>query len=152
MNDSELHDLDALEAELRVLVRRLDPVPAAVDEAARAAFGWRSFDVELARLTYDSWDDRALVGIRGHDLRQLTFEAPGLTVEVEVGGGPAPTLVGQLAPVQGATVELRHRGGVATVIADGLGRFTLERLPSGPMSLRCRRAGAPAVETEWVPI
>lgn len=151
MNDSETHDL---EEELRVLIRQLDPVPTAVDQAARAAFEWRSIDAELAQLTYDSWQESAaLAGVRGRDSRQLTFEAPGLTLDVEVTDGPTQTLVGQLAPASAATVELRHREGVLTVLVDALGRFVVERLPAGPISLRCRPAGASSsVETEWVTI
>lgn len=151
MNHSELDDL---EAELRALVHQLDPVPAAVDEAARAAFSWRSVDAELAELTYDSWTERrALAGVRGRNSRQLTFEAPGFTLDLEVEEGPPPTLVGQLAPASAATVELRHREGVLSLLADALGRFVVDHLPPGPVSLRCRPVGASSsVETEWVAI
>lgn len=151
MNDSEIYDL---EEELRVLIRQLDPVPAAVDQAARAALQWRSVDAELARLTYDSWvDERALTGVRGHDGRQLTFESPGLTLDVAVEEGTGQALIGQLSPPSAATVELRHRDGMLTVLADALGRFMVEHLPGGPISLRCRPTGtSSSVDTEWVAI
>jgi hypothetical protein len=149
-------EIDQLADRLRVLGNRVDPVPVAVTAAARAAFAWRTVDAELAELTYDSWvDDRALAGVRGcGGARQLTFEAPGLTVEMEVGAA-APCLVGQLVPAHPGTVEVRHDGGSLTLAVDDLGRFAAKHLPAGPLSLRCvidAGAGAAPVETEWVAV
>lgn len=148
------HELDQLTERLRVVGNRVDPVPAAVAVAARAAFGWRLIDAELAELTYDSVvDDAALVGVRGRGgPRQLTFEAPGLTVEVEVGDDAGPRLVGQLVPAHPGTVEVRHEGGSLTVAVDDLGRFATDRLPAGRLSLRCTADAAAPVETEWVAV
>ena len=48
-------DKDATtEAELRAIFAHLDPVPQLLDDAARAAFGWRTVDAELAELLRDS--------------------------------------------------------------------------------------------------
>lgn len=147
-------ELDQLEVRLRSLGNRIDPVPAAVAAAASDAFSWRTIDSELAELTYDSlMDDRALAGVRGGGgPRQLTFEAPGLTVEVELGDGAAPHLVGQLVPPRFGTVEVRHEGGSVTLAVDDLGRFAAHHLPTGPLSLRCTADAAPPVETEWVAV
>ena len=147
-------ELDQFAGRLRTIGSRMDPVPPAVLSAARAAFEWRTVDAELAELTYDSWvDDRELVGVRSSGgRRQLTFEAPGLTVEVEVADGAAPGLVGQLVPAHGGTVELRHGGGVLTLAVDDLGRFAVSHLPAGPLSLRCTADAASPVETEWVAV
>ena len=42
-------DIDATtEAELRALFAHVDPVPQLLDDAARAAFTWRTVDAELA--------------------------------------------------------------------------------------------------------
>ena len=50
-------DKDATtEAELRALFARVDPVPPLLDDAARAAFTWRTVDAELAELMRDSAD------------------------------------------------------------------------------------------------
>ena len=50
-------DKDATtEAELRAIFAHLDPVPQLLDEAARAAFTWRTVDAELAELMRDSAD------------------------------------------------------------------------------------------------
>lgn len=151
MND---HALDQLTAELRAVAKQVDPVPETVTAAARAAFGWRLVDAELAELTYDSWvDDRALVGVRGSGgPRQLTFEASGLTVEVEMGDGAAPRLVGQFVPARAGVVEVRHQGGVLTVAVDDLGRFAAHGIPSGSLSLRCTADALSPVETEWVAV
>jgi hypothetical protein len=86
--------------------------------------------------------------------RLLTFEAPGLTVELQVTAlGTRRHLIGQLVPNRQARVMVRHQDGIATVDADGFGRFRVEDLPSGPGSLRCHlggeQAGAPVV-TDWV--
>ena len=48
-------DRDATtEAELRAISSHLDPVPQLLDDAARAAFTWRTVDAELAELMRDS--------------------------------------------------------------------------------------------------
>ena len=84
---SERRDDEALFGKLGPAVARHDPVPEAVSAAARGAFGMASLEAELATLVYDSSlgdeDTRALVRGQGGG-RELTFEAPSLTVEVEV--------------------------------------------------------------------
>ena len=145
---------EALLAELRAVAGQVDPMPAAVTEAARAAFSWRTIDVELAELTYDSvLDDQLLAGVRGvaKAPRLLTFEVPDLTVEVEVqpaGGGLR--LLGQLVPPSLALVHVLHRGGERQVGVDEAGRFSVEQLEHGPAQLRFRLEGGVAVSTPWV--
>lgn len=135
--------------DLKRVIGDADPVPPEVLAAAVASRAWRRVDAELAELVYDSVVDAVLVRNRG-GARQLTFEASGLTVEVEVG---PRTLDGQLVPPQPAQVELRHRHGTLTVSADRLGHFRVEHVPHGPVSLRCQpdAAGTPT-ETAWVVI
>lgn len=147
-------ELDHIAERLRAIGSRVDPVPPAAVAAARAAFEWRTVDAELAELVYDSWmDDRALAGVRSSGgRRQLTFEAPGVTVEVEVGEGAAPDLVGQIVPALGGNVELRHEGGILTLEVDDLGRFAVRHLPAGRLSLRCNAPAASPVQTEWVAV
>jgi hypothetical protein len=148
---------DRLCQELDAVIARLDPVPAEVVRAAHAAFGLRTVDAELAAIVNDWLLDRPLAGVRGAEgPRSLTFEAPGLTVEVEVTVvGPRRRLIGQLVPACLATVTVRHSGGVLQVDADELGRFRADDLPPGPASLRCDlagdRDGGPVV-TAWVTI
>ena len=71
--------------------------------------------------------------------RQLSFRASGLTIELEItGNGGGWRLAGQLIPRQSAIVEIRTAGGVITAEADSLGRFSVDNVPFGPVSLRCR--------------
>jgi hypothetical protein len=130
-----------------------DAVPPYVTAAARASFQWAGIDRELAHLVYDSYldGDDARAGVRGPgSARQLTFESPSLTVELEVTATPARRLVGQLVPPRPGTVEVCHRDGSFSVEADDLGRFAAERVPPGPLSLRCAEHSARPVATDWV--
>ena len=145
-------DSDEVAERLRRIAGEVDPPPAEVVAASRAAFAWRSIDAELAELAYDSWlDDRPLAGVRrAGGPRQLTFEAPGLSVEVELVDGDQRKMVGQLVPPGPGAVEVRHAEGSLTAAVDELGRFVVESLPAGPVSLRCRPGGTRIVDTDWV--
>lgn len=140
----------ALLAELRQITALLDPVPSEAIAAARSAFAWRTIDAELAELTADTLVDVQLVGVRSAATpTMLTFESAGLTVELEVttlAGGRR--IMGQLVPTGAGAVEVRHKGGTVTVDADEIGRFSVDGVDAGPVSLRCT-AGGRAVETDW---
>jgi hypothetical protein len=88
--------------------------------------------------------------------RQLSFRASGLTIELEITGtGDDRRLTGQLIPRQPAVVDIRHAGGVITVEADELGRFSAEAVPPDQVSLRSRLGPATdqsSVVTGWVTI
>ena len=74
-------------------------MPEHVLAAARGAFTWRTIDQELADLVFDSATE--LMGVRDHGgTRQLTFQAPGLEIEVMVADPDTRRLVGQLVPAQ----------------------------------------------------
>ena len=131
----------------------LDPVPDAVTAAAKAAFGWRDLDAQLARLI----DEEQLVGAstRAHgEHRLLTFEAPGVTVAIEateING--ARKLIGQLVPSGADHVALEtaaQTGQQLTAPVDHLGRFTLSSVPAGLVRLRCTLPDGAQVVTEWV--
>ena len=146
-------EYESLLADLQ-LAGELEAVPAELVAAAKAAIMWRTIDAELAELTYDSQlDDLALSGVRsGEPSRLLTFESPGLIVEVEsLDAGTRRRLVGQLVPAQPGRVQVRHGGGTIEVPADDLGRFTADGILPGPVSLRCTGVdGVVAVVTDWV--
>ena len=154
-------DDDALLARLGHLVRRIDPVPVAVQIAAHAAIEWRTLDAELAALVHDSAEDGALLAVRGVAAapRALTFEAADLTIEIEAevaGAGDGLSLVGQLLPPQAANVTIRHGERLIAVRADDRGRFAARGITPGPLSLRCRLDAAPGtgrlVETGWLTV
>ena len=142
---------------LREVVRKADPVPSDVEDAARATFTWRTIDAELAELAYDSLlDDDRLAGVRGDSApRALTFEGPSFGVELEVAeDGGLRRLLGQLVPPGPAQIEVRHSGGLLRLAADAVGRFAASGVAPGPVSLRCIVQGSdgPPLETAWVTV
>jgi hypothetical protein len=148
---------DELEAELRRLAAHRDPVPARLRQAAVDAFSWRDIDAEIAELVYDSLlDADAASLVRGPaDQRLVSFAAGGVTIDLEVtSAGPERTVMGQIAPPQRATVDIRHPEETVTVEADDLGRFWSGPLPPGPASLRLRpppdAAGPAVIITDWI--
>lgn len=122
---------DALLAEIGEALRRHDRPPAEVVAAAKELFTWRTVDAELASLTFDSLLDDEPAVVRtttAAPLRVLTFEADGLTVEVEV---EERRLAGQLVPAVAAEIELVTPHRTVRAGADHLGRFVLA-LPVEP--------------------
>jgi len=152
MTMTDLEDDDQLLARLTGLARRIDPVPSEVVAAATGSFAWRTIDLELAELVYDSAEEPDLVGVRSEGGgRHLTFATDTVTVEMEI--GEAGGVVGQLVPPQPAAIEIRHRSSTTALVADHLGRFQGPGVPSGPMSLRCRPdSGRGAIATDWLVI
>jgi hypothetical protein len=147
-----------LEEELRRAVARLDGVPPPLFQAAVDSYTWRAVDAELAELVFDSVVDSGRAGaVRGPGQpRLLSFDADGLSIDVEVSGmGPARTLIGQIVPPQPASVEVRQGDEVTALDADELGRFRSGPLGSGPFRLACSVGTELArrrVATEWVAI
>jgi hypothetical protein len=123
-------------------------------ELAKASYGLRAVDAELATLSSDS-GLTAGSGMRAAAAPRLAvFEAAGLSVEIEI--EPAARsglwrLVGQLTPAGPARIGIRrHDDAVSWADADDRGRFSADQLPGGPLSLRCERPGQPAAATEWI--
>jgi len=148
---------EQLLTELRRIAQQIDPVPPWVTEAACAAFAWRCGSAELAELTYDSiLDDQRLAAIHeGREQRQLMFESMSLLVDLEVArAGRFRRISGRLEPAQVAPIDVRHTNGTISVETDELGRFTVDDLPPGPMSLRCRVGPSNEwiVDTSWTPL
>jgi hypothetical protein len=151
-------DKDATtEAELRAIFAHLDPVPQLLDDAARAAFGWRTVDADIAELLRDSadaTDDAALLVRSGGGPRQLSFESPQLGIEIEVTetGPRERRLAGQLLPPTDATITVERPGqDPLNVQADDLGRFVLEGLRAGALRLHVALRGA-QIAIPWTSI
>ena len=125
---TELPD-DALQELLGLALRQADPVPEHVLAAARGAFTWRTIDQELADLVFDSATE--LMGVRDHGgTRQLTFQAPGLEIEVMVADPDTRRLVGQLVPARSDNrAPGRHRNSLEQE-SDRFGRFTFDGAPT----------------------
>jgi hypothetical protein len=151
------------------VLEAIDPVPAGVLDAARAAFGWREVDAELAALIADSAE--ASAGVRGDDdggpdapgaatagtsaARVVTFDGPTGGVEVELSRGRAGSvrLLGQVVPAGRAEVEVRTPAGPGPrTETDDVGVFVVDGVPRGPVSLRVSRPDAPPMVTAWTRI
>jgi hypothetical protein len=143
-------DDDALLGEALAAIREnLGPAPAHLVAAGKQIYTWRSVDAELAVLTFDSLLDEPVGAVRGGaDMpRVLTFEAAGVTVELEVEHPPTGRrLSGQLVPPGAADVEARAGEALWRGVADRFGRFVLP-LPSRPshVDLRFTRSGGQPV-------
>jgi hypothetical protein len=140
-------------ARLAELFRDAEAPPWSAD-LAKASYGLRAVDAELATLTSDSRLS-AGSGMRTAAAPRLAvFDAAGLSVEIEIEPAGRPgswRLVGQLAPAGPARIGIRrHDGAVSWADADDRGRFSADQLPGGLLSLRCERPGRPAIATEWI--
>lgn len=142
-SDAELLDL------LREGLTTADDVPASVFEAGYAAYSWRTIDVELAALMYDSATDLAASGARAEQaaVRAMTFTTAVITIEIEIG---ADEVLGQLNPGMATqvTVEVQDSG-PAVCPVNGVGGFVIAPLPSSPFRLLVEVDGHPVV-TGWV--
>jgi hypothetical protein len=141
---------DQLIATLGDAIQHADPVPEHVLAGARAAFTWRTIDAELAELVFDSATE--LTGVRSEDMaRQVTFQAPGVEIEVMVIENGQRRIVGQLIPPSEVTVQLTSGDSVAETQTDELGRFTFNDVLPGPVRLSViGSSGEDVVHTEWV--
>jgi hypothetical protein len=140
---------DALQELLGIAVRQADPVPPHVVASARGAWTWRTIDEELAALVFDSATE--LTGVRDvRGPRQLTFQAPGVEIEVMVADPATRRLVGQVVPAQATTVRLEGTQGALEQAADRFGRFSFEPVPRGPVRLSIVGNEGTATTTDWV--
>jgi hypothetical protein len=145
----------ALLAQLGSTFDAIDPIPPDLVGLARATITWRDSDAALAELVADSLVDAAHVRTRrAGGPRLLTFEAEGLTIEVEVAeDGISRRLLGQLVPPSPAEIVVRWQDGQVRVQADEIGRFSVSAIPSGQVSLSCTLENArKPVVTSWVQI
>lgn len=145
----------SLLARLRSTFETVDPVPPDALDVARTSLSWRDPDAALAELVADSLTDAASVrSRRAGGPRLVTFEADGLTIEVEVAeDGETRRLLGQLVPPSRAEVVVRWSNGHTSVNADEIGRFSASGIPAGLLSLTCTLEHATrAVATSWIRI
>jgi hypothetical protein len=155
------HDADdTLLAELRRVVAVIDPIPEAVQIAARAALDWRTLDAEFATLVHDSLVDEPALAVRGGAAgpRTLTFEAGDVEIEIEAEpqGEGRMRITGQIVPAQTAQIGISAGGALVVTRADRRGRFAALGVVPGRLRLRCWLDGAPdggrLVETAWLQI
>jgi len=144
-------------AELRSVLRRVEPAPAAVLNAAKAAFNWRAVAVAIAGLEFDSAidddEDFARVRATGSE-RTLRFRAPGQVVEIALVDGNK-RLSGRVDPPSGGSMVLRRPDGrESSAQVNEIGQFFFDHLGQGVISLKSvpGRSGVAGFETEWVTI
>jgi len=141
---------DALLRLVGEALRTADPLPDHVIEAARGAVAWRTIDQDLADLVFDSTSE--LTGVRDPKApRQLTFRSDGVEIEVMLVDSSQRRLVGQLVPPRATTVTLQGTDAEVEQETDRLGRFTFDRVQSGPVRLTVAAgAGERVVATDWM--
>lgn len=130
---------------VRAAFAELEPLPACIASAGRAAFGWRVPGALLADLT--AYLDAATAGLRG-GARLLTFNGPGVRVDLEVTG--AGEVAGRLDPPAAARVLVRHPDVSLTCGADEGGHFVLSGMPAGLVSLVFGLPDGTSIVTSWV--
>jgi hypothetical protein len=144
---------DDLLARLGSILDRLDPVPPQVVVEARALFGLRRLDEELAELVRDTAESSGsgVLVVRGEgDVRLISFETGPVTVELQVTErGPARDLVAQVTGTTVVEAEVETAAGRRTVpLEDSL--FTADGVPSVLLRLRLRTATGRDLVTSWV--
>jgi len=126
-------------------------VPKEFVEAGKSAFAWHSIDAELAQLTYDSThspDVSALTRAESASIRALTFTSTRVRIELEL---VESSMLGQILPVQPATIEVQARDDAEQAITtDEAGYFSIHPIPRGPFRLRCRLTVGSDILTSWI--
>jgi hypothetical protein len=123
---------------LRAAARQADPPPAHVLAVARGAHARAGLDGELLELQFDTLMDAAAT--------------PDCGAELELAGTRPVDVVGQVSPAAAGVVELTHAGGVARAEIDDLGRFAVDVVPPGPVTLAWTVPDGRRVRTSWVAI
>jgi hypothetical protein len=149
---SDLHDDDALLAQLGLALDAAERVPEDAVAVATAVFGLGRADAALADLVFDSLLSEAPVLMRGTDVvqedRTLSFAVGDRRIDVELSLGSA-TLLGQLLPGEAAHVQLESTDRTLETDTDELGRFRFEAR-RGVLRLSVRPAEGPPVMTPWI--
>jgi hypothetical protein len=148
-----LESEDELLARLDLVLDRVDPVPPQVVVEARALFGLRRLDEELAELVRDTADSSGsgVLVVRGEgDVRLISFETGPVTVELQVTErGPARDLVAQVSGCAVVDAEVETSAGRRQVtVEDSL--FTVDGVPAGLLRLRLYTAEGRDLVTSWV--
>lgn len=135
--------------QLMALLADADVVPEVSEgslELARAAYDWRTLDVELAELVADSALEPSVALRAAATPRLVSFEGRDVSVELEIEvRDESRVITGRLFPRQEATVEvIRLTGAPRAVDTDVDGRFVVE-VPAGPVAFDVL-----SIRTDWL--
>jgi hypothetical protein len=151
-------DDTALMALLGEIAITLDPPPANSYDIGYGLFSLYRMDDELAALVSDSLTSAGAVRASTTDVRMLSFESSGLTVEVQSSRvGDRVAVLGQVFPSDDSSTEsaayvvyLETQDGIqASVVADQAGRFEFEEIPVGLVRFRVSTGQTSGVATAW---
>lgn len=150
-------DDDQLLAALGEVLRTFESPPSWSVDLAKGSYDLLASDAELAMLSWDSGLATVQSSMRSAAAPRLTtFDTEDLRVEIQIESGARTgswRLIGQLSPAAPARIQIRrHRAEPAWVDADDLGRFAVDNLPGGPLSLICTRDGMRPAVTQWIAI
>ena len=147
--DSPLHDPDdGLLADLHAAVAEFDPLPERLMASAKAAYGWRTIDEELAQLQFDSLASSEALVRSGQAVVHLTFWTSHCWIEVDI---TAEQIMGQVNPPATEIKLTSMAGGDLGTSCDEIGQFSFGCPRSGPVRLIAKLDGV-AVSTEWFTI
>jgi len=138
---------------LRLVTDEVDPMPEMVLVNARAAFGLRRLDAELAELVRDSAEEErgGLIAVRGEgDARLISFETGAIAVELQITErGSLRDLVAQISGVDvgGAEVET-PTSRYPTMLEDTL--VSVDGVPAGHLRIHVHTAQGRDLVTSWV--
>lgn len=124
----------------------VDPIPERLSDAARAAFGWRRADAELAELLFDSANDD-LVGVRGNssERRSFRFGAADHVIRVHL---TAETMIVMIEPPLAVPCRVVGEDGVAEHRTDEYGELAVDA-PDFPVRVEVDLPGGTVV-TPWI--
>jgi hypothetical protein len=154
--DRPTEDDERLITRLAALAREADPPPPDLYELGRATFELYRIDDELAELMTDSRLDSHAVRAGTADVRLLSFESAGTSLEIQItGSGATRSVLGQLVgpqvPGPGRAFLHRPSGSPAQSSAvDAFGRFQFPKAPASRFRIRVEVAGSPSISTGWL--
>jgi hypothetical protein len=148
-------DDDRLLARLGAIADEIDPPPPLVYELGHEAFQLYRIDEELAELVADSRLDSNAVRASVADIRLLSFESAGMTIEVQISRDRTTrSVLGQLMRPDsegGGQVYLETPGGtVGSAEIDADDRFEFFDAPESLVRFRIETAALATVTTAWV--
>jgi hypothetical protein len=144
---------DDLLDRLRTITDEVDPMPEMVLVNARAAFGLRRLDAELAELVRDSAEEErgGLITVRGEgDARLISFETGAVAVELQIiERGALRDLVAQISGVDVGRAEVETpTARYPTTLEDSLA--SVDGVPAGHLRIRLHTAHGRDLVTSWV--